>query len=121
MSIHSLVFLQQLSKIIPYYYQLSSLPLYSYPKAVCHPAQVSKLYYFAQLGDNCIQMFHLGWYMVGYMAGNFVFRRHISGALKHYFGPYIRQYTTPNKKFKYCYPHSNVLLNYKHRKCILFC
>ena len=72
------------------------------------------------LGDNCIQIFHLGRYIVGYMVGNFVLRRRVSGAVKHDFRPYIRRYTTPNEKFEYCYPHSNVLFNYKHRKNALF-
>ena len=73
-----------------------------------------------QLGDNCIQIFHLGRYIVGYTVGNFVLRRRVSGAVKHDFRPYIRRYTTPNEKFEYCYPHSNVLFNYKHRKNTLF-
>ena len=72
------------------------------------------------LGDNCIQIFHLGRYIVGYTVGNFVLRRRVSGAVKHDFRPYIRRYTTPNEKFEYCYPHSNVLFNYKHRKNALF-
>ena len=42
------------------------------------------------LGDNCIQTIHLGRYMVGYMVGNFVLRRHISGAVKSNFRPYNR-------------------------------
>ena len=37
------------------------------------------------LGDNCIQIFHLGWYIVGYTVGNFVLRRRVSGAVKHDF------------------------------------
>ena len=72
------------------------------------------------LGDNCIQIFHLGRYIVGYTVGNFVLRRRVSGAVKHDFRPYIPRYTTPNEKFEYCYPHSNVLFNYKHRKNALF-
>ena len=72
------------------------------------------------LGDNCIQIFHLGRYIVGYTVGNVVLRRRVSGAVKHDFRPYIRRYTTPNEKFEYCYPHSNVLFNYKHRKIHCF-
>ena len=34
----------------------------------------------AQLRDNCIQNVHLGRYIVGYMVGNFVLRRRVSGA-----------------------------------------
>ena len=30
-----------------------------------------------QLGDNCIQIFHLGRYIVGYTVGNFVLRRRV--------------------------------------------
>ena len=29
------------------------------------------------LGDNCIQILHLGRYIVGYTVGNFVLRRHV--------------------------------------------
>ena len=34
------------------------------------------------LGDNCIQNFHLGRYIVGYTVGNLVLRRRASGAVK---------------------------------------
>ena len=34
------------------------------------------------LGDNCIQNFHLGRYIVGYTVGNLVLRRRVSGAVK---------------------------------------
>ena len=74
----------------------------------------------ADLGDTCIQIFHFGRYIVGYTVGNFVLRRRVSGTVKHDFRPYIRRYTTPNEKFEYCYPHSNVLFNYKHRKMLCF-
>ena len=33
----------------------------------------------------------------------------VSGAVKGYFQPYIRQYTSPNEYFEYGYPHSNAL------------
>ena len=83
--------------------------------------QKQLLFFFQiHLGDNCIQIFHLGRYIVGYTVGNFVLRRRVSGAVKHDFRPYIRRYTTPNEKFEYCYPHSNVLFNYKHRKMLCF-
>ena len=78
------------------------------------------MYTVYQLGDNYIQIFHLGRYIVGYTVGNFVLLRRVSGAVKHDFRPYIRRYTTPNEKFEYCYLHSNVLFNYKHRKNALF-
>ena len=29
------------------------------------------------------------------------------------FGPYIRQYTSPNENFEYCYPHCNALLQFR--------
>ena len=32
------------------------------------------------------------------------------GAVKRNFRTYIRRYTSPNEKFEYGYPHSNVLL-----------
>ena len=35
-----------------------------------------------ELGDNCIQNFHLGRYIVGYTVGNLVLRRRASGAVK---------------------------------------
>ena len=63
------------------------------------------------LGDNCIQNFHLGRYIVGYTVGNFFLRRRVSGAVKHYFRTYILRHTSPNDKFEYGYPHSNVLFN----------
>ena len=34
------------------------------------------------LGDNCIQNFHLGRYIVGYTVGNLVLQRRVSGAVK---------------------------------------
>ena len=42
------------------------------------------------LGDNCIQNFHFGRYILGYTIGNLVLRR--------------------RKNFEYGYPHSNALL-----------
>ena len=61
-----------------------------------------------ELGDNCIQNFNLGRYIVGYSVGNFVLRRRVSGAVKHNCRTYIRRYTAPNENFEYGYPHSNV-------------
>ena len=72
---------------------------------VIQPRNVDKL------GDNCIQICHLGLYIVGYTVGNFVLRRRVSGAVKHDIRAYIRRYTSPNDKFEYGYPHSNVLFN----------
>ena len=48
------------------------------------------------LGDNCIQNFNLGRYIVGYTVGNLVLRRRASGAVKRDFRTYIRRYTSPN-------------------------
>ena len=62
------------------------------------------------LGDNCIQNFHLGRYIIGYMVRNLVLRRRASGAVKRDFRMYIRRYTSPNENFEYGYPHSNALL-----------
>ena len=57
-----------------------------------------------KLGDNCIQNFHLGRYIVGYTVGNLVLRRRASGAVKRDFRTYIRRYTSPNENFEYGYP-----------------
>ena len=65
-----------------------------------------------ELGDNCIQNFHLGRYIVGYTVGNLVLRRRASGAVKLDFRTYIRRYTSPNENFEYGYPHSNALLTF---------
>ena len=73
-----------------------------------------------KLGDNCIQNFHLGRYIVGYTVGNFVLRRRVSGAVKHDFQPYIRRYTSPHENFEYGYPHSNVLFNFYTSKTLSF-
>ena len=62
------------------------------------------------LGDNCIQIFHLGRYIVGYTVINLVLRRRASGAVKRDFRTYIRRYTSQNENFEYGYHHSNVLL-----------
>ena len=65
------------------------------------------------LGDNCIQNFHLGRYIVRYTVGNLVFRRRASGAVKRDFRTYIRLYTSLNENFEYGYPHSNALLQFR--------
>ena len=77
-----------------------------------------------KLGDNCIQNFHLGRYIVGYTVGNLVLRRRVSGAVKRGFRTYIRRYTSPNENFEYGYPHSNALLIFslqKDSENVLFC
>ena len=43
------------------------------------------------LGDNCIQNFHLGRYIVEYTVGNLVLWRRASKAVKHDFPTYIRR------------------------------
>ena len=67
----------------------------------------------SDLGDNCIQNFHLGRYIVGYTVGNLVLRRRASRAVKHDFQTYIRGYTSPNENFEYGYPHSKALLLFR--------
>ena len=59
------------------------------------------------LGNNCIQNFHLGRYIVGHTVENLVLRR---------------RYTSPNDNFEYGYPHSNALLtfSFKNRDYVLF-
>ena len=70
------------------------------------------------LGDNCIQIFHLGRYIVGYTVGNLVLWRRVSGAVKRDFRTYIRRYTSPNENFEYGYPHSNALLTFSLQKTV---
>ena len=70
------------------------------------------------LGDNCIQNFHLGRYIVGCTVGNLVLRRRVSGAVKRDFRTHIRRYTSPNENFEYGYPHSNALLTRSIKKNI---
>ena len=65
------------------------------------------MYY--HLGENCIQNFHLGRYIVRYTVGHFVLRRRHRGAVKHGFLPYIYDDISPQMKIEYCYPHCNVL------------
>ena len=77
-----------------------------------------------QLGDNHIQNFHLGRYIVGYTVGNSVLRRRVSGAVKRNFRTYIQRYTSPNENFEYGYPHSYALLTFslqKDSENVLFC
>ena len=68
------------------------------------------------LGDNCIQNFHLGRYIVGNTVGNLVLRRRVSGAVKRDFRTYIRRYTSLNENFGYGYPNSNALLTFSLKK-----
>ena len=68
-------------------------------------------HYFNNLGDNCIQNFHFGSYIVGYTVGNLVLQQLVSGAVKCDF-LYIRWYTSPNENFEYGYPNSNALLQF---------
>ena len=65
------------------------------------------------LGDNCFWNFYMGRYIVGYTVRNLVLQRHPSQAVKLNCLPYIRQYTYPNEKFEYGYPHSNALLQFR--------
>ena len=43
-------------------------------------------------------------------------RRHVSGAVKGDFQPYIGRYTSPNEYFEYSYQHFNALLQFKLHK-----
>ena len=65
------------------------------------------------LGDNCIQNFNLGRYIVRYTVRNLVLRRRASRAVKRDFRTYIRRYAFPNENFEYGYPHSNALLQFR--------
>ena len=60
-------------------------------------------------GDNHIQNFHLGRYIVGYTFGNHVLRLRSRIAVKLNFRPYIRRYTSPNVNFEYSYPLNKFL------------
>ena len=66
-----------------------------------------------KLGDNCIQNFHFGRYIVGYTVGNLVLRRRASVAVKCGFRTYIRRYTSPNENSEYSCPHSNAFLQFR--------
>ena len=68
---------------------------------------------WSYLGDNCIQHFHLGRYMVRFTVGNLVLQPGASWAIKCDFPTYIRQYTSQNEDFEYGYPHSNALLQFR--------
>ena len=80
------------------------------------------------LGDNCIQNFHLGRYIVGYTIGNLVLcvavKINLRIAVKLNFQQYIRRYTSSNENFEYSYPNSNALLTFyiqKDSKNVLCC
>ena len=64
------------------------------------------------LGDNHIQNFHLGRYIVKYTVENLVLWQRVNGDVKRYFRTHIRRYTSPNENFEYGYPHSNALLQF---------
>ena len=81
-----------------------------------HPSKLctqSLLHFTAfHIGDNCIQHFHLGRYIVGYTVGNLVLQQPASGAVKHDYQTSIRRYSSQNEIFEYGYPHSNALLQF---------
>ena len=56
----------------------------------------------SKLGDNCIP--NLGRYIIQYVVGILVLLRHLSGAIKHAFRTYNRQYTSKNQNFECGYP-----------------
>ena len=82
---------------------------------ICHGTIIVKLRTF-DLGDNCIQNFHLGRYIVGYTVRNLVLRRRVGGAVKRDFRTNIRRYTSPSENFEYGYPHSNALFTFSLKK-----
>ena len=86
--------------------------------------EYAALIHSIDLGDNCIQNFHLGRYIVRYTVGNLVLRWRVRGAVKRDFQTYIRRCTSPNENFEYGYPHSNALLTFsiqKDSKTVLCC
>ena len=64
------------------------------------------------LGDDCIQNFHLGRYLVGYTVANLVLRRRASGAvgLNVIFERISDDIPPQLNFFEYDCPHSNALL-----------
>ena len=56
------------------------------------------------LGDNCVQNFHLGRYIVRYTVGNLFLLQPASGAVKCDIRTYIRWHIAPNENFGYGYP-----------------
>ena len=69
--------------------------------------------YQGHLGDNCIQNFHYGRYIVGYTVRNLVLLRRASKAIKRDFQMYIQQYTSQNENFEYGLIHSNAHLQFR--------
>ena len=69
--------------------------------------------YQGHLGDNCIQNFYLGRYIVGYTVGNLVLFGRAIETIKRDFRTYIPQYTSQNENFEYGYPHSNAHLQFR--------
>ena len=67
----------------------------------------------AYLGDNHIQHYYLGRYIVGYKVRNLVLLRPVSGAVKRDFRTYIRRYSSPNENYEYGYFHSNAPLQFR--------
>ena len=89
------------------------------------PTSFDIFHQVVKLGDNCMQHFHMGRYIVGYTVGNLVLQRHASGAIKLYFRTFIRLYTSSHENFEYGveygYPHLNALLQFglKLERCKL--
>ena len=77
-----------------------------------------------ELGDNCIQNFHFGRYIVRYTFGSHVLPLRLRVAVKLNFRPYIQRYTSPSENFEFSYLHSNALLTFslqKDSENVLFC
>ena len=69
------------------------------------------------LGDNCIQNFHLGRYNIGYTVGNLVLRWHVSGVVKPDFRTFIRQHTSPNENLNTVIPILMHFCNFVTKRC----
>ena len=67
-----------------------------------------------------MQNFHLGRNIVGYMVGNLVLRRRMSGAVKRNFRPITDDIPPQMNIFKYGYRHSNALFNIYSSKAQYF-
>ena len=75
-------------------------------------------------GNNCVQNFHLGRYIIGYTVENSILQPQFRGAIKRDFQTLILRYTSSNEIFEYGYPHPNALVTFflqKDSKKIVCC
>ena len=75
----------------------------------------------SHLGDNCIQIFHLGRYIVGYTIGNFVLRRRISGAVNVISDRIYDDILPQIKILNMVIPILIYFLTFTHRKYFIVC